>query len=326
MIRDEQVHETASMYYPQGRTTETIARRLGASHSSVPRLLPRVRKAGLIRTSASTAPGNKGTLSGQVSEVFGVWTFVAPVHDIHIGVSHLYSVSFVATERLIDVLKPGVALGVAWGGTASEITRYMPRVNFPGSTVAQLNGATITTGPGMLYADAIIFRAARVISGCVVHPPVPTFFDYAEIKDALWCERSVQAVLKTIEDCDIVFFGISPLFARLPSHIYSGGFLDTERPVIAQHDGVVGDVCIVLLREDGSTDMVLNSRTSGLTPETPRRISCCLCVVVGASRTLLLLGALRVEVITDLVPDDGAARGLLELARSCTVRAKGTGR
>lgn len=322
-IRDEQAHEAASMYYLQGQTMETIARHLGVSRSSVSRLLSYARETGLVRISVSAAPGNKGTLAGQISELFGVQTSVVPVHDVHTEVNRLHNVALVAAERLIDMMKPGATLGIAWGNTTSEITRCLPKVSFPGSTVVQLNGAATATESGMPYADAIISRAARAIGGSMVHFPVPTFFDYAETKSALWRERSVRAVLKTIDNCDIALFGVGSLSARLPSHVYSGGFLDTEEIAAAQRDGVVGDVCTVLLREDGSTDMELNSRASGPTPETLRRIPRRLCVVAGASKALPLLGALRARVVTDLVLDDGAARELLDLVRTRSGQTRG---
>ena len=118
-IRDEQAHEAASMYYLQGQTMETIARHLGVSRSSVSRLLSYARETGLVRISVSAAPGNKGTLAGQISELFGVQTSVVPVHDVHTEVNRLHNVALVAAERLIDMMKPGTTLGIAWGNTTS---------------------------------------------------------------------------------------------------------------------------------------------------------------------------------------------------------------
>ena len=106
--------------------------------------------------------------------------------------------------------------------------------------------------------------------------------------------------------------------SRLPSHVYAGGFLDPDEIAAVQKDGVVGDVCTVLIREDGSTDMPLNQRASGPKPEALRTVPRRLCVVSGASKALPLLGALRTGVATDLVLDDRAARELLELVHTRT--------
>ena len=291
------------MYYLQGQTMETIARHLQISRSSVSRLLAHAREVGLVRISVSASPGLKGTLAGQIADLFGVQVSVVPVHDVHTEVNRLHNVALVAAEHLIDMLFPGVTLGIAWGNTTAEVTRAMPHVSFAGSTVVQLNGAATATESGMPYAEAINF-------------PVPAFFDYADTKEALWRERSVQSVLNTIDSADVALFGVGSMSARLPSHVYSGGFLDPNEIAAAQNDGVVGDVCTVLIREDGSTNMHLNERASGPIPATLKKIPRRLCVVSGASKALPLLGALRAGVATDLVLDDGAAHELLDLVHT----------
>ena len=233
------------MYYLQGQTMETIARHLQISRSSVSRLLAHAREVGLVRISVSASPGLKGTLAGQIADLFGVQVSVVPVHDVHTEVNRLHNVALVAAEHLVDMLFPGVTLGIAWGNTPAEVTRAMPHVSFAGSTVVQLNGAATATESGMPYAEAIIARAAKAIGGRIVNFPVPAFFDYADTKEALWRERSVQSVLNTIDSADVALFGVGSMSARLPSHVYSGGFLDPNEIAAAQNDGVVGDVCTV---------------------------------------------------------------------------------
>ena len=196
------------MYYLQGQTMETIARHLQISRSSVSRLLAHAREVGLVRISVSASPGLKGTLAGQIADLFGVQVSVVPVHDVHTEVNRLHNVALVAAEHLIDMLSPGITLGIAWGNTTAEVTRAMPHVPFAGSTVVQLNGAATATESGMPYAEAIIARAAKAIGGRIVNFPVPAFFDYADTKEALWRERSVQSVLTTIDSADVALFGV----------------------------------------------------------------------------------------------------------------------
>ena len=150
------------MYYLQGQTMETIARHLQISRSSVSRLLAHAREVGLVRISVSASPGLKGTLAGQIADLFGVQVSVVPVHDVHTEVNRLHNVALVAAEHLIDMLFPGVTLGIAWGNTTAEVTRAMPHVSVAGSTVVQLNGAATATESGMPYAEAIIARAVDV--------------------------------------------------------------------------------------------------------------------------------------------------------------------
>ncbi len=95
----------------------------------------------------------------------------------------------------------------------------------------------------------------------MAHFPVPAFFDLAETKEALWRERSVTSgrlrrlirqMSRSLESARFL----------LDSHrVYSRGFPDDEI-AHAQEDGVVGDVCTVLLREDGSTDAGSEQRST----------------------------------------------------------------
>ena len=92
--------------------------------------------------------------------------------------------------------------------------------------------------------------------------------------------------------------------------------MDSEEIQQLAADGVVGDVCTVLLREDGSyADIDYNSRATGLTPaelqNVPRRI----CVVADPSRAPAAIGALRAGTATDLVIDEGTARAIELRAR-----------
>lgn len=304
------------MYYLQGQTMETIARHLGVSRSSVSRLLAYARDTGLVRISVAAAPGTRGTLAGQISEIFGIRTSVVPVRDVDTEINRLHNVALVAAERLVEIMKPGAVLGVAWGNTTAEVTRNLPRVPFPGSVVVQLNGAANAQQSGLPYVDSIISMAADAFGSRMVHFPVPAFFDYADTKKALWRERSIQSVLRTQSSTTVALFGVGAMSADLPSHVYSGGYLEPDELAAARSDGVVGDVCTVLIREDGSTDMELNRRASGPTPDFLKSIPHRLCVVSGASKALPLLGALRAGVVTDLVLDDGAARSLVELVRT----------
>ena len=187
------------MYYLQGHTMDTIARTLDISRSSVSRLLTYARETGLVRISLAASPSLKGTLAGQISELFDVQVSVVPTYEAASEVDRLHNVALAAADLLMGMLRPGAVLGIAWGNTTAEITRCMPSIYVPGSTVVQLNGAATATESGMPYADAIIARAARAIGATMVNFPVPAFFDYVETKRQLWREHSIQTVLKTID-------------------------------------------------------------------------------------------------------------------------------
>lgn len=311
-IRQEQAHEAASMYYLQGLTMGTIARHLGISRSSVSRLLSYARETGLVRITVAAPPGSKGTVSGQLRAHFGINAWVVPVREVDTEISRMQAVAQVAAERLSELMFPGAMLGVAWGNTTSAVAQKLTPQSFSGSTVVQLNGAANALDTGTLYVDAIISTIARAFGAKSIHFPVPAFFDYPETKQMLWKERSIRNVLSAIENCDIALFGVGSMNSKILSHVYAGGFLEDDELEAAKRDGVVGDVCTVLMREDGSTYSPIDSRASGPLPAQLKKIPTRLCVVAGESKIRPLLGALRAGVITELVVDSAVARGVLQ--------------
>lgn len=322
-IRDNDAHEAASMYYLQGETMETIARHLGVSRSSVSRLLAYARETGLVRITVSAAPGERGTLAGELNRIFGIESTVVRVRDYDTGVNRLDNVAKVAAERLLDMIEPGNVIGIAWGNTTAEVTRHIPPIEVANTTVVQLNGAASAQGTGVRYIDTTISQAAEALGADMVHFPVPAFFDYEQTREALWRERAVKSVLNRIENADIAVFGVGAFDGDVPSHVYSAGYIEDAEIERLRKDGVVGDICTVLIREDGSyEDMAINRRASGPPPSILKKIPRRLCVVAGESKAIPLIGALRAGVVTDLVVDDRTARRVLERIRTSGLRSR----
>ena len=314
-IRREQAHLAASMYYEQGLTMDAVARRLDVSRSSVSRLLAFARTSGIVQIRVSAPLTEPGTLAAEFQRQFGVRTLVVPTLEVDSPATRLNSVAAVAASRLSELMAPGKTLGVAWGNTVSAVINHIAPHSMPGSTVVQLNGAANAFDSGTLYSDSIISTLAKAYDSSAVHFPVPAFFDYVETKNALVRERSIRRVLDVIDSCDLAVFGVGAMDPAMPSHVYAGGYLSSTELKEAREDGVVGDICTVLIREDGTTDMPLNARASGPLPAQLKRISTRLCVVAGSAKVPALLGALRAGVVTDLIIDSSAARALVNRIR-----------
>jgi DNA-binding transcriptional regulator LsrR (DeoR family) len=144
--------------------------------------------------------------------------------------------------------------------------------------------------------------------------PVPAFFDYAETRRAMWRERSIARVLEVQRSADIALFSIGAVAGEVPSHVYAAGYLDADDVALLESEGVVGDVCTVFLRADGTyADLSLNERASGPTPSELRRVPRRVCAVAGESKVVPLLAALRAGVITHLIIDEQTAKSLAAL-------------
>jgi DNA-binding transcriptional regulator LsrR (DeoR family) len=314
-MEQEDVLRAASMYYLQDIKMEVIARHLGTSRSTVSRLIKRARDTGLveitIRPARTQAPG----LARSIGRRFGIEAYVVPVPDSATELERLDQVARTTAKLIGSWFDSDMVLAIAWGTTLAAVGRHLSAKPTRGSAIVQLNGAANTRTSGFEYASDLITSFGAAFDAAVHHFPVPAFFDYRETKDAMWRERSIMRVLDVQRRADIALFGVGALHGGVPSHVYSAGYLDEEDVDVLHHEGVVGDVCTVFLRADGSYDDIpLNARATGPTPVELRRIPRRVCAVAGDNKVAPLRAALAAGVVTDLVVDELTANALVQAA------------
>lgn len=335
-------YEAASMYYAQGETMDVIARHLGVSRSTVSRLLSRARDEGIVRIEL-VQPGGAGSVEERLAQEIGVRAQIVPVREGTTEIHRLQQVAAVAATRLVEMIDemsrersaratararaaavagaeplddPGageLVVGTAWGTTMSEVSAALPTRRVPGLTVVQLNGASdpLRDGPS---AGEVLGRMGQSLGARTIGFPVPAFFDQVTTREAMWSERSIKRVLSVASRARLAVFGVGSLTAELPSQVYAGGHLSDADMRVLEKEGVVGDVCTVMLRADGTWGGIdVNARATGPTPAQLARIPRRLCVVAGTGKARATLAALRAHAATDLVIDEATARAVLAL-------------
>jgi DNA-binding transcriptional regulator LsrR (DeoR family) len=278
----------------------------------VSRLLTYAKAEGLVDikiVDPGTAPQK---LEKSITEKFPLKrAHVVPVPEIAGEAEWLERVAQYSANYLNSVFSSDMLLGIAWGTTLSAVSRHLLRKNTNNSQIVQLNGAGNTQSMGIEYASEIIRRFAENYQARAHLFPVPTFFDYPETKAALWKERSIQRLLKLHESADVLLYSIGAVKAGIPSHVYSGGYLEKSDYLELEKQRVVGDIATVFFRDDGSWENIsLNKRASGPNLALFRN-KYGICVVSGLAKVKGLLAALRGEMITELIVDEPTARALV---------------
>jgi deoxyribonucleoside regulator len=140
---------------------------------------------------------------------------------------------------------------------------------------------------------------------------LPTFFDSAETKNLIWQERSIKRILNIQKQADILLFSIGAVNAGIPSHVYSGGYLNGKDYRELEKLDVVGDIATVFFKSNGDYKNIhYNERASG--PELSFfREKHSICVVSGLAKVRGLFSALKGGFIKDLIVDEPTAQTLV---------------
>ena len=302
----------ARMYYVQAETMDAIAHHLGMSRSTVSRLLKEARERGLVRVTIVDPDRPLGRLADLFQQHFRVNAHIVQVRPGASNVFRLDQVARTAAEILGELVTDGDTVGVAWGTTTSAIATHLRPRDLSGVTVIGLNGGANHQTTGLPYVGSILHRFADAFRGQEQLLALPAFFDDPATREAMWRERSTRHILRVRDSCRIALFGVGALGADLQSHVYASNYLSADDLDDLQRQGVVGDVCTVMLREDGSyRDLDINRRATGMTPAELQRVPRRICVVSGLAKASPVLGALRAGVATDLVIDQETARAVL---------------
>lgn len=303
----------ARLYYYQGLKTETIAREMHVSRSTVSRLLDFAKSNGLVNIRVNDPNERPQVLEKKFVSQFGIkQAHVVTVPEMAGEVAWLDRVAQYAAIHLNTLFGPKMVLGIAWGTTLTAISKHLLKKTTFNSHVIQLNGAGNTRTTGIDYAGEIIARFAHNYEAQAHLFPVPTYFDHPETKEWLWKEGSIRHILEIQEMSDYLLYSIGAVNAGVPSHVHSAGYLDEKDYRELEKQKIAGDIATVFFREDGSFDNVpINDRASGPNLRIFQQ-KYGVCVVSGLAKIPGLYAALKGKLMTELIIDEPTARKFAE--------------
>lgn len=303
----------AQLYYLQDMKMEVIARELGTSRSTVSRLLTHAKRTGMVSISITPSANMSALLGNQLAEHYGVNFYVVPTDGSMDDSELLVRVSAHAAYLLGDIVSSSMTVGVAWGSTMQAVSAALSSHPTHDTKIVQLNGAANPVSSGVGYASDILTRFGQAFTARTEQFPVPAFFDRASTRDAMWQETSIQRVLKVQQEMNLAIFSLGSAGSTVISQVYRGGYLTKDETQELREMGVVGDVATVFFDKDGnSSSIALNSRSTGPTLDSLRKVPTRFCVVAGRGKLAAVRGALQGGLITDLVIDEGTALALLD--------------
>ncbi|MFW6234371.1 MAG: sugar-binding transcriptional regulator [Spirochaetota bacterium] len=306
--------EVAKLYYYHGLTTEKIAEERGVSRPKISRLLNFAREQGLVEITIHDTDRNVAPLSDAIIERFRLKAVhVVSVPEVLGELVWLERVTEFSANFLNTVLVAGMTVGCAWGTTISAVAERLIPKAIPDLRLVQLNGSGNTHTYDNRYAAQILQTFAANFGARVYLFPVPTFFDFPETKTAMWRERSITRILEMQQNADVLLYSIGAVSGGVPSHVYSGEYLEEHDLGELRSSGAVGDLATVFYRADGSyKDIAINARSTGPPLELYQRVKRAVCIVSGRAKVEGLHAALHAGYLNELIIDEPTARLLVD--------------
>lgn len=303
----------ARLYYYQNMTTEAIAHELSMSRSTVSRLLTFAKRKGLVDIRIIDPNEHPEKLEKKIVDQFKIKRAHVVLVPNNVGEAEwLERVAQHTASYLNSIFDSNMILGIAWGTTLSAVSRYLLPKTTHDAQIVQLNGAGNTQTMGIEYASEIIMRFAQNYQAAAHLFPVPTFFDFAETKKALWEEGSIKRLLDLQRRADLLLYSIGAVNAGIPSHVYSSGYLEKSDYGELMKEHIAGDIATVFFRENGGfSGIPINERASGPNLELFQK-KYGVCVVSGLGKIRGLYSALKGGLIKELIVDEPTARQLVD--------------
>jgi len=301
---DQLVHKAAWLYYGQGMRQEAIAKALGISRGSVVNYLKRARDVGAVSIRLPTGIFKEDVLARQLEDALGlrnVWI----IPDGPDNAPFDYSIA--AGQIILEQVKVGDKIGLAWGETLYYIVEKLPTTDIEGISVLQMCGNLGAFGeyrPDQCTVElAIRFHASaeNIYAPLVVSNP--------KVAQVLRNEPIIATQLDRVKQCNIALFSAGSCAPK--SHVVACGAMTKER--LAEHvtQGAAAMVVGRMIDKEGrELDCAYNENVIAIDLDTLRNIPNRICFSDHPKKTLALTAACRGGLVTSAVITTSVAKKL----------------
>ncbi len=303
----------SQLYYRMHLSQEQVGERLGLSRFKVGRLLDRALREEIVRIEVVHPDARLIDLEDALVERFGLRAAV--VVDVPAAASDQVAQELAreavagAAARYLAELRPMGSIGVSWGRTMLELSRFLE----PGWTVAteivQLNGATSRSAQPT-RANEIAERFGTTTGASIQLLAAPAIVGSRELRVALETDPAVRGTLDAARATSVAIFSLGVLTRE--SVLVGSGYLTEQDLAELQRAGAVGDVIGRFLRPDGTiASHELDDRTVGLPVAELAAKDVLMGLAAGAGRGPIALASLHARCVNVLVADAGTAEWVL---------------
>ena len=299
----------ASLYYLEGLTQQSIANKLNISRTKVSRYLTRARSEGIAEVKINYPAKDFSNLEYQIEKKYKISECII-VDTLESSEATIETMSESLNNILSRILKDGSHIGIGWGGSLREISKYINVMEKSDIKVVPMIGGLGKTGTGV-HTNSVAKNIADRMNGISYMIHSPAVLDNKETKEIVEKDSNVREIMEMSSKINTAIIGISDL--GMDSTLIKTGSFTVEDFKYLESLGVVGDVNLIFIDENGNhvpnkiDERIVRLPLSGL-----KKINNLIGVAFGKRKLKVLLGALRGQIINVLFTDEETAIEILE--------------
>jgi DNA-binding transcriptional regulator LsrR (DeoR family) len=294
----------ASLYYLEGLTQQNIANKLNISRTKVSRYLTRARNEGIAEIKINYPVKDFSSLEYQIEKKYRISECII-AGTFESSEATIEAMSGSLNNLLSRILKDGSHIGIGWGGSLREMSKYINVMEKSDIKVIPMIGGLGKTGTGV-HTNSVAKNIADRMNGISYMIHSPAVLDNREAKEIVEKDSNVSEIMEMSSKIDTAIIGISDL--GMDSTLIKTDSFTSEDYKYLESLGVVGDVNLIFIDENGNhVPNKIDDRIVRVPIEGLKKIAHVIGVAFGKRKLKVLLGALRSQIINVLFTDEETA-------------------
>ncbi len=300
--------KAARMYYLEHMKQVEIAQRMGVDRTTISKYLKKALTNGIVKIEVEN--NSYEELETALERRFGLReSYVVPKSYDMLAVKQ--SMAQAGINLLRRILTNGQVIGMAWGSTIKELTRYAHREKMP---LLDIDVVPIDGGPENIDSDqhvnTICYEMAKAIGGRSHYIYAPAITRTSEIRDAILQDVNYEKISNFWKRMSVAIVGIgAPV--KSSNLVWAGSF-GREAIDSMRRTGAVGEICSIFYDKDGRPVKTLfTDRTIAVPLEILQKLPYCIGMASSREKVPAIMGALRGHLINVLITDEETAKIIL---------------
>lgn len=308
-VKTDVVSRIAWLYFMKGYTQRNISEMLGLSRMQVQRSISRSRTIGLVQIQIVDPLTSCFEKEDELKTRFSLADVVVmPTPEDRSKLKE--ALGKAAASYLLRKARDNQIIGVGWGTTLHEITRFVSKKPLTRCRVVSLVGGWTKRTDESPYEVA--GKVASALNADCYYISAPAVADSARSRSIIASETSINQALSMARKSDLAVLGIGN--ATDGSSLVKAGILSAEEVKQLRSVGAAGDICAHFYDREGiPVASSYMKRVIGVGLEDLRNIPMVIGVAGGENKEEAIFGALSGGYLDTLITDEETAMGVLSL-------------